>query len=75
MVQQHQKQNPKLVEDFLNKEKQKNDALALAEKKQNPNGRDEYGHQLFAFSMQHHLMAAYDWPTRVILHRQELACS
>lgn len=66
-VRQHYKQNPKLVEDLLAKSKDRpsESAEAGSDYKQNKNGRYEYGNQLFAFSMQHHLRSAYDWPTRV----------
>jgi len=66
-VRQHYKQNPRLVEDFLAKEKERSSPPSAAnfEKQKNQHGRDEYGNQLFAFSMQYHLRTAYDWPTRV----------
>ena len=53
-VSQHQKQNPKLVEDLLAREKPKPNQLDTSNQgaKQNQSGRHEYGHQLFACSMQ-----------------------
>jgi hypothetical protein len=66
MVQRHQKQNPKLVENFLAKEKEKSDATPTQETKRNLHTRDDYGYQLLAFSTQYHLVAAYDWPARVV---------
>jgi hypothetical protein len=67
-VGQHHKQNPKLVEDLLTKQKERSSPMDAAsiEKRKNQRGREEYGNQLFAFSMQFHLRAAYDWPTRVV---------
>jgi hypothetical protein len=65
-VSQHQRQNPKLV-DFLAGEKPKLDQTDTATQRatQNQPGRSEYGHQLFACSMQYHIRSAYEWPIRV----------
>lgn len=46
--------NPKLCGDLLAKKKEKG-----------AQGQDGYGSQLFAFSMQHHLVNAYAWPAKV----------
>jgi hypothetical protein len=66
-VRQHYKQNPKLIEDLLAREKDKSTVSDAenSEKKKSVSGRHDYGSQLFAFSMQYHLRAAYDWPSRV----------
>jgi hypothetical protein len=66
-VRQHYKQNPKLIEDLLAKEKEKSNSSDAEnpEKKKSSLGRNEYGSQLFAFSMQYHLRTGYDWPARV----------
>jgi hypothetical protein len=61
MVQNHVKQNPKLVEDFLLKPKPKQEESQDTKK----GDRDVYGNQLFAFSMQAHIREAYAWPGRV----------
>lgn len=50
------RRNPKLCEDLLAKKK---------EKGSQPHDQEGYGHQLFAFSMQHHLVNAYAWPAKV----------
>jgi len=50
------KRNPKLCGDLLARRK---------EKGANNKGQNGYGPQLFAFSMQHHLVGAYAWPANV----------
>jgi hypothetical protein len=50
------RKNPKLCDDLLARRKEKDSS------QENRNG---YGAQLFAFSMQHHLVSAYAWPAKV----------
>jgi len=50
------KRNPKLCGDLLARRK---------ENGTNNQGKNGYGKQLFAFSMQHHLVSAYAWPANV----------
>lgn len=59
---QHPKQNPKLVEDLLTKPKERADQ---GDSSQHQRIRGEYGSQLLAFSTQHHVRMAFDWPIRV----------
>jgi len=58
------KQNPKLCEDFLARKKEKGDKEEKEASKQQPS-EEFYGTQSFAYSTQHHLVHAYDWPARV----------